>query len=104
MSVFRFLPKHLKRRASRFRPKSLPDHYAYAAFFDVRAKLFDGDDMMVLEYPDRATQGLLFRHAVEKFDLRDKKIIDLAAAWATSRNTWMRAFWAIGLDRIPRST
>jgi SAM-dependent methyltransferase len=77
MSVFRFLPKHLKRRASRFRPKSFPDHYAYAAFFDVRAKLFDGDDMMVLEYPDRATQELLFRHAVEKFDLRDKKIIDL---------------------------
>ena len=77
MSVFRFVPKHLKRRASRFRPKSFPDHYAYAAFFDLRAKLFDGDDMMVLEYPDRATQELLFRHAVEKLDLKGKKIIDL---------------------------
>jgi|GEM_PF-7091654 len=31
MNVLRFLPKHLKRRASRFRPKSLPDYYAYAA-------------------------------------------------------------------------
>ncbi len=77
MSLFRFLPERLRRRASRFRPKSFPDHYAYAAFFDVRAKLFAGDDMMILEYPDRATQELLFRHAVEKFDLTGKKVIDL---------------------------
>ncbi|MGB9757884.1 MAG: class I SAM-dependent methyltransferase [Candidatus Bipolaricaulaceae bacterium] len=77
MSFFRFLPKPLRRRASRFRPKSFPDHHAYAAFFDVRARLFAGDDMMILEYPDRATQELLFRRAVEKFDLTDKKIIDL---------------------------
>jgi len=77
VSFFRFLPKPLRRRASRFRPKSFPDHHAYAAFFDVRARLFAGDDMMILEYPDRATQELLFRRAVEKFDLTDKKIIDL---------------------------
>ena len=77
MNFFRFLPKRLKRRASRFRPKSFPDHYAYAAFFDVRSKLFAGDDMMILEYPDQATQELLFQRAVEKFDLAGKRIIDL---------------------------
>lgn len=77
MNLFRYLPERLRRRASRFRPKSFPDHYAYAAFFDVRAKLFAGDDMMILEYPDRTTQELLFRRAVEKFDLTDKKVIDL---------------------------
>jgi len=77
MSIFRLLPQRLRRRASRFRPKGFPDHHAYAAFFDLRSKLFAGDDMMVLEYPDRATQELFFQHAVEKFDLTDKKVLDL---------------------------
>ena len=62
---------------SRFRPTYFPNHHAYAEFFDLRSKLFAGDDMMILEYPDRATQEILFRHAVEKFNLTGKKIIDL---------------------------
>jgi len=62
---------------SRFKPRYFPDHHAYAEFFDLRSKLFAGDDMMVLEYPDRETQELFFRHAVDKFDLNRKKIIDV---------------------------
>lgn len=77
MSIFRLLPRRLLRRASRFKPKSFPDHHAYAAFFDLRSRIFAGDDMMVLEYPDRQTQELFFQHAVEKFDLSGKKIIDV---------------------------
>jgi len=77
MSIFRLLPQRMKRRMSRFKPTRFPDHHAYAEFFDLRSKIFAGDDMMVLEYPDRETQDLFFRHAVEKFDLTDKKIIDV---------------------------
>lgn len=77
MSIFRLLPRRLLRRAARFKPTHFPDHHAYAAFFDLRSKLFAGDDMMVLEYPDRQTQELFFQHAVEKFDLTGKKVIDV---------------------------
>lgn len=77
MSVFRLLPKGVKRRMSRFKPTRFPDHHAYAQFFDLRSKLFAGDDMMILEYPDRETQQLFFKHAVEKFDLKSKRIIDV---------------------------
>jgi SAM-dependent methyltransferase len=77
MSIFRLLPKGMKRRMSRFKPTHFPDHHAYAEFFDLRSKLFAGDDMMVLEYPDRRTQEEFFKHAVEKFDLKEKKIIDV---------------------------
>ena len=77
MSIFRLLPIWMRRRMSQFKPTHFPDHHAYAAFFDLRSKLFAGDDMMVLEYPDRETQELFFRHAVEKFDLKDRKIIDV---------------------------
>ncbi|MFQ6090271.1 MAG: class I SAM-dependent methyltransferase [Candidatus Bipolaricaulia bacterium] len=77
MSIFRLLPKGVKRRMSRFKPPHFPDHHAYAEFFDLRSRWFSGDDMMVLEYPDRRTQEEFFRHAVEKFDLKGKKIIDV---------------------------
>lgn len=77
MGIFRLLPKRIKQRLSRFRPARFPDHHAYAEFFDLRGKLFAGDDMMILEYPDRATQEEFFRHAVEKFELKGKKIIDV---------------------------
>jgi SAM-dependent methyltransferase len=77
MSIFRLLPKRMKRRMSRFKPTHFPDQRAYAEFFDLRSRLFAGDDMMVLEYLDRQTQELFFQHAVEKFELGDKKIIDV---------------------------
>jgi SAM-dependent methyltransferase len=77
MSIFRLLPKGMKRRMSRFKPPRFPDHHAYAEFFDLRSKIFAGDDMMVLEYPDRETQELFFNRAVDKFALTNKKIIDV---------------------------
>lgn len=105
MSIFQLLPRRLRRRASRFKPRGFPDHYAYAAFFDLRSKLFAGDDMMVLEYPDRATQELFFQHAVEKFDLEGKKIIDLGCGlgylkkYLDDRGIAYRSYLGVDLSR-----
>lgn len=59
------------------KPKSFPTHYHYAAFFDARDTLFKGNDMAILEYPDQKTQQEIFHHAVRRFDLQDKSILDL---------------------------
>ncbi|MGQ9476960.1 MAG: class I SAM-dependent methyltransferase [Candidatus Bipolaricaulia bacterium] len=105
MSLFRLLPRRLLRRAARFKPKGFPDHHAYAAFFDLRSKLFAGDDMMVLEYPDRATQELFFQHAVEKFDLSGKKIIDVGCGlgylkrYLDDRGIAYRSYLGVDLSR-----
>ncbi len=77
MKVLDALVKRARRRMSLYKPKRFPNHYAYAAFFDVRYTLFAGDDMMILEYPDQKAQECLFHHAVEKFDLDGKKVLDV---------------------------
>lgn len=105
MSIFRLLPRRLLRRASRFKPKGFPDHHAYAAFFDLRSRIFAGDDMMVLEYPDRQTQEMFFQHAVEKFDLSGKKIIDVGCGlgylkkYLDDRGIAYRSYLGVDLSR-----
>lgn len=71
------LMQHIRRRISYYKPKRFRDHHEYAAFFDMRHWLLAGDDMMVLEYPSTEVQERIFRHAVEKFDLKDRTILDV---------------------------
>ncbi len=67
----------MRRRMALYKPKRFRDHYEYAAFFDARNIVLAGDDMAVLEYPDEAVQQRIFQHAVEKFDLTDRTILDV---------------------------
>ncbi len=67
----------MRRRMALYKPKRFRDHYEYAAFFDARNVVLAGDDMAVLEYPDETVQQKIFQHAVEKFDLTDRKILDV---------------------------
>lgn len=67
----------VRRRMALYKPKRFRDHYEYAAFFDARNIVLAGDDMAVLEYPDEAVQQKIFQHAVEKFDLTGRKILDV---------------------------
>lgn len=67
----------VRRRMALYKPKRFRDHYEYAAFFDARNIVLAGDDMAVLEYPDAAVQQKIFQHAVEKFDLTDRTILDV---------------------------
>ncbi len=71
------ISRRLRRRMSFFRPKRFRDHHEYALFFDVRNNLLAGDDMAILEYPNPQVQERIFEHAVEKFDLNGKKILDV---------------------------
>lgn len=67
----------VRRRMALYKPKRFRDHHEYAAFFDARNIVLAGDDMAVLEYPDEAVQQKIFQHAVEKFDLTERKILDV---------------------------
>jgi SAM-dependent methyltransferase len=67
----------MRRRMALYKPKRFRDHYEYAAFFDARNIVLAGDDMAVLEYPNEEVQQKIFRHAVEKFDLTDRTILDV---------------------------
>jgi len=75
--MFSKLWGRVRRRMALYKPKRFRDHYEYAAFFDARNIVLAGDDMAVLEYPDEAVQQKIFRHAVEKFDLTGRKILDV---------------------------
>nr|BAL59716.1 methyltransferase type 12 [Candidatus Acetothermum autotrophicum] len=75
--MFAKLWGRVRRRMALYKPKRFRDHYEYAAFFDARNIVLAGDDMAVLEYLDEAVQQKIFQHAVEKFDLTDKKILDV---------------------------
>ena len=71
------LPRSFLRRMSLVKPRWFPDQDAYAAFFDARARLLSGDDMAVLEYPDRETQRLVFSRATSLVDLKGRSILDV---------------------------
>ena len=71
------LPRFLRRRMALVKPRRFPDQEAYAAFFDARYELLSGDDMAILEYPDRETQRLLFSRATSLVDLKGKSILDV---------------------------
>lgn len=71
------LPRFLRRRMALVKPRRFPDQKAYAAFFDARYELLSGDDMAILEYPDRETQKLLFSRATSLVELEGKSILDV---------------------------
>lgn len=71
------LPKFIRRRMARVKPRWFPNQEAYATFFDARCELLAGDDMDVLEYPDRETQKLVFSRAVSLVDLSGRTILDV---------------------------
>lgn len=71
------LPRFLRRRMALVKPRRFPDQEAYAAFFDARCELLAGDDMDVLEYPDRETQKLVFSRATSLVNLKGKSILDV---------------------------
>ncbi len=71
------LPRFLRRRMALVKPRRFPDQEAYAAFFDARYKLLSGDDMAILEYPDRETQKRLFSRATSLVDLTERSILDV---------------------------
>lgn len=75
--MFSRLWGRLRRRMALYKPKRFRDHYEYAAFFDARNIVLAGDDMAVLEYPNEAVQQKIFQHAVAKFDLTNRKILDV---------------------------
>lgn len=59
------------------KPRWFPDQEAYAAFFDARARLLAGDDMDILEYPDRETQKHIFSRCVSLAPLEGRSILDV---------------------------
>ncbi len=75
--MFSNLAQRMKRRMSFYKPKHFSDHHEYATFFDVRHDLFSGDDMTVLEYSSEQVQEKIFQHAIDKFDLKDRTILDV---------------------------
>jgi|Deesub1362B_J571_1020462.scaffolds.fasta_scaffold09668_2 SAM-dependent methyltransferase len=72
-----WLPKFLRRRMALVKPRRFPDQQAYAAFFDARARLLAGDDMAILEYPDRQTQRHIFSQATSLAELAGRSILDV---------------------------
>jgi SAM-dependent methyltransferase len=73
------LKARAKERMSRYSPSKFRDDAAFAKFFDWRCDAFsgDGEDMLLLEYPDRDTQERIFRHALAPVDLRGQTILDV---------------------------
>lgn len=96
--------QRLRRRMALYKPKRFKDHHHYAAFFDARSVVLAGDDMAVLEYPSEEVQQKIFRHAVEKFDLTDKKILDVGCGlgylkkYLDAQNVRYRSYWGIDLS------
>jgi SAM-dependent methyltransferase len=73
------LKARAKERMSRYSPNKFRDDAAFAKFFDWRCDTFsgDGEDMLLLEYPDLDTQERIFRHTLALADLRDRTILDV---------------------------
>ena len=94
----------VRRRMALYKPKRFRDHYEYAAFFDARNIVLAGDDMAVLEYPDEEVQQRIFRHAVEKFDLTKRKILDVGCGlgylkkYLDIHGVRYRSYWGIDLS------
>ncbi|MFN4218978.1 MAG: class I SAM-dependent methyltransferase [Candidatus Bipolaricaulia bacterium] len=94
----------VRRRMALYKPKRFRDHYEYAAFFDARNIVLAGDDMAVLEYPDEAVQQKIFRHAVEKFDLTGRRILDVGCGlgylkkYLDAQGVRYRSYWGVDLS------
>ena len=73
------LKERAKERMSRYSPNKFRDDHAFAKFFDWRCQMFngDGEDMLLLEYPDVATQRTIFRHALAPVDLSNQRLLDV---------------------------
>jgi SAM-dependent methyltransferase len=73
------LKRRAKERMSRYSPSKFRDDAAFAKFFDWRCETFagDGEDILLLEYPDRETQEGIFRHALAPAELEDRAILDV---------------------------
>jgi len=71
------LPRFLRKRMASVKPRWFPDQEAYATFFDARYELLSGDDMGILEYPDRDTQQLVFSRATSLVELAGRTILDV---------------------------
>ncbi|MCL6641804.1 MAG: class I SAM-dependent methyltransferase [Candidatus Bipolaricaulota bacterium] len=102
--MFAKLWSRMRRRMALYKPKRFRDHYEYAAFFDARNIVLAGDDMAVLEYPDEAVQQKIFQHAVEKFDLTDRKILDVGCGlgylkkYLDVQGVRYRSYWGVDLS------
>ena len=78
MNLFRLLPKSLRGRMFRYTPESFPDVSSCGTFYDVRTTVFQGEDMMVLEYPQREAQQRLFERATRLLPPQGK-VLDLGS-------------------------
>ena len=78
MNLFRLLPRGLRRRMFRYTPVGFPDVASCGAFYDVRTTVFQGEDMMVLEYPRPEMQRRLFERATRLLPPRGK-VLDLGS-------------------------
>ena len=76
MSLFKRLPKAWKKRMAAYTPAGFPDAKACGAFYDTRTTIFDGDDMMALEYSSAEAQRDLFDRAIEALEPHGR-ILDL---------------------------
>jgi SAM-dependent methyltransferase len=65
MSFLRLLPHSWQQRIRNYAPRGFPDVVSCGAFYDARARLFSGDDAIVLEYSNFSVQRKLFERAVE---------------------------------------
>ncbi len=102
--MFSGLLKRLRRRMSLYKPKRFRDHHEYGAFFDARNIVLAGDDMAVLEYPNEEVQRKIFQHAIEKFDLKDRKILDVGCGLGYLKkhldvqNVPYRSYWGVDVS------
>jgi SAM-dependent methyltransferase len=102
--MFAKLWSRVRRRMSLYKPKRFRDHYEYAAFFDARTIVLAGDDMAVLEYPNEEVQRKIFQHAIEKFDLKDRKILDVGCGLGYLKkhldvqNVPYRSYWGVDVS------
>ena len=78
MNLFRLLPRRLRRRMFRYTPAGFPDVSSCGTFYDVRTTVFQGEDMMVLEYPQLEMQRSLFERATRLLPPRGK-VLDLGS-------------------------
>ncbi|MCS7197853.1 MAG: class I SAM-dependent methyltransferase [Candidatus Bipolaricaulota bacterium] len=94
----------IRRRMASYKPKRFRDHYEYAAFFDARNIILAGDDMAVLEYTSEEVQQKIFRHAVEKFALTDRTILDVGCGlgylkkYLDAQGIRYRSYWGVDLS------
>jgi SAM-dependent methyltransferase len=105
MNLFRWLPRSWKKRMAAYTPVGFPDARACGAFYDTRTTIFDGDDMMTLEYSSVEAQRALFARAVDALPPHGR-ILDLGcglghlAAYLDDRGITYEAYR--GIDVSPR--